>query len=244
MASTVIALDAGDASFGYTDFLDGFPSNPDTTVSVVNPNGLSVAITDEPDGATGEGLNVAVGAGSGSAQLMACGLPTYPVAGSTVVITCASLILRVVVGSAEVVLGAGLTVSVPQGGKAEIAERPDGNFTVENQGSQPIGVTIDGVAHEIAPGGTATVGLPGEMIADLVDKTPIWTAGARASAQGAAPGGCGGARRQKAEGGVPDHERLHRRRQGGSLLGVYLRREGGADCRREGDPRRHRLLSD
>ena len=154
----VFPLSAGDAGIGYTDQLDAFPSNPDTGVSVVDPNGLSVAVTDEPDGATGEGLNVAVGAGSGSAELLACGLTTNVSAGSTVIATCASLILEVVTGSAEVVLGGGLAVvSIPEGGVAEITEEADGSFTVENQGPTPIEVTVDGETDTIEPGETDAV---------------------------------------------------------------------------------------
>ena len=59
-------------------------------------------------------------------------------ADSTIVVTCGSLILEVVTGSAEVVLEDGLVVvSIPEDGVAEITENPDGSFTVENQGPTP-----------------------------------------------------------------------------------------------------------
>lgn len=148
-------LSAGDARVGYTDQLDAQPSNPDTVASVVDPNGLTVTVTDEADP---DGLNISVGPGSGSAEISACATgQTFVAAGSTVVVTCASLVLEVVTGSAEVVLGDGLIeVSIPEDGKAEIAEDADGGATVENLGSEPITVTVDGVEATIALGETST----------------------------------------------------------------------------------------
>jgi hypothetical protein len=157
-AGLLTALDAGDASFGYLDLLDGFPGNPDSTVSVVNPNGLTVTITDEPDGLDGQGLNVAVGAGSGKAKLSSCGGVVNVSASSTAILTCASLIVEVVIGSAEVVLGDGLAVvSIPEGGKAEVADDGSGGYTVENLGPVAITITVDGVEGTIEPGETDTV---------------------------------------------------------------------------------------
>jgi len=154
VTSQVIGLDAGDVSFGYTDQLDGFPSNKDTDVSVTDPNGLSVAITDEPDPA---GLRAVVGAGSGAAKLNACGNKVNVTHGSSVIFTCASLIAEVVTGSAEVVLDDLTSVFIPEGGKAEIGDDGSGGFTVENLGSEPITVTVDGVEGTIEPGETATL---------------------------------------------------------------------------------------
>jgi hypothetical protein len=160
------ALDAGDASIGYTDRLDGYPANPDTDVTVTDANGLSVTITDATDP---NGLNVVVGAGSGKAKLNACGGVVNVTAGSTAILTCASLIVEVVVGSAEVELEVGLSfVSIPEGGKAEIADDGSGGFIVENLatepitvnnffGTQPITVIVDGVSGTILPGKIATV---------------------------------------------------------------------------------------
>ena len=150
-------LSTGDGSIGYTDQLDGYPANPDTTAFVVNPNGLAVTITDalpDPDG-----LQVATGSGGGPAELRTCGVgQTFVAANSTVIVTCGSLILEVVTGSAEVVLEDGLAVvSIPEGGVAEITEEPDGSFTVENQGTTPIEVTVDGETDTIEPGETDTV---------------------------------------------------------------------------------------
>lgn len=148
-------LSAGDSSIGYTDQLDAFPSNPDTDVSVTDPNGLTVAITDAADP---DGVSVAVGAGSGFAKLDSCGKVVKVDAGSTAILTCASLIAEVVTGSAEVELGGGLAVvSIPEGGKAEVADDGSGGFTVENLGPVPITVTVDGVQATLEPGETVTV---------------------------------------------------------------------------------------
>ncbi len=155
LIAPVAALSAGDVSLGYTDQLDGFPSNPDTDASIINPNGLSVTVTDAPDP---DGINVVVGAGSGSAELSSCGSQVNVAADSTVVLTCASLVAEVVVGSAEVVLGGGLVVvSIPEGGKAEIADDGSGGFTVENLGPEPLTVTVDGIGGTIDPGETTTL---------------------------------------------------------------------------------------
>jgi hypothetical protein len=144
------ALDAGGTDFGYTDRLDSHPGNPDTDVSVVDPSGLSVSITDAPDP---DGVSVAVGSGSGFAELNSCGQQVNVDAASTVVLTCASLIARVVTGSAEVVLGDGLTtVSLPVGGEVEITDAGNGSFTVENLGATEIVVTIGNVETTIDPG--------------------------------------------------------------------------------------------
>ncbi len=154
-STALLPLDAGDAGLGYTDQLDGFPANPDTDVAVIDPNGLSVAISDAPDP---DGVQVAVGAGSGSATINSCGLDANVDAGSTVIATCGSLILEVVTGAAEVVLEDGVAVvSIPAGGVAEITEEPDGSYTVENQGTTPIEVTVDGETETIEPGETSTV---------------------------------------------------------------------------------------
>ena len=72
--------------------------------------------------------------------------------------TCGSLILKVVTGSAEVILEDGLSsVSIPAGGKAEIGDDGSGGHTVANLGTTPITVTVDGVEATVDPGETSTV---------------------------------------------------------------------------------------
>ena len=149
-------LSAGDASLGYRDQRDDIPSDPDTDVSVVdNANGLSVAISDRLDPG---GLEVTVGAGSGFVRFDTCGNKVKVNAGSTAIFTCASLIAEVVAGSAEVELGGGLAVvSIPAGGKVEVADDGSGGFMVENLGQVPVTVTVDGIEATIDPGETSTL---------------------------------------------------------------------------------------
>ena len=145
------ALNSGDTSFGYTDRLDGFPAKSDSDASVVNPNGLSVSITDEPDP---KGLRATVSAGSGFATLDSSGQQVNVSAGGSVRLTCASLIVEVVTGSAVVPLDNGTTVvSVPEGGAVEIAESTDGGSTIKIW-QVPVEVTVDGVSGSISAGET------------------------------------------------------------------------------------------
>jgi hypothetical protein len=154
-AAPLEALSTSNAGVSYTDQLDGFPSNPDSDVSVIDANGLSVAIADRLDP---DGLEVTVGTGSGSAELSSCGTQVNVAAGSTVALTCASLIAEVITGSAEVVLGSGLVViAIPEGGKAEVDDDGTGGFTVENLGSEPLTITVDGVETTLQPGETTTL---------------------------------------------------------------------------------------
>jgi hypothetical protein len=155
LASHLVALDSGDLRFDYTDLLDANPANGDSVVSVVNPGGLSVSLTDAPDPL---GVRATVGAGTGAATFNVCGGRVDVAAGSTVDLTCASVIVNVLVGAAEVVLGDGLAVvSVPEGGAAEVSDDGTGGFTVQNLGTVEIGVTVDGVEAVIAPGATSAV---------------------------------------------------------------------------------------
>jgi hypothetical protein len=150
----LIAIGSGDASFGYTDLLDGFPSNPDTDVAVVNnANGLSVTITDAADP---NGMEVAVGAGTGFVRFQTCGNKVKVNAGSTAMFTCASLIAEVVTGSAEVELADDTVVTVPAGAVVHVSDNADGGVTIENIGSVAITVTVDGVTGAIEPGETVS----------------------------------------------------------------------------------------
>jgi hypothetical protein len=98
-------------------------------------------------------MSVTAGPGSGFAQLDSCGTQVNVSAGSTAVLTCGSLIAEVVVGSIEIVLADGLTtVSIPEGGKAEIEDDGTGGFVVENLGVEPISIVVDGVTSTVDPG--------------------------------------------------------------------------------------------
>ena len=76
-AALLVNIESGDVGLGYTDQLDAFPANPDTTASVINPNGLAVTISDKNDP---KGLQVAVGSGIGPARSApaASARPSWP----------------------------------------------------------------------------------------------------------------------------------------------------------------------
>ena len=81
-------------------------------------------------------------------------------------VSCASVIVEVVEGSAEVELGGGtVVVSVPQGGKAEVTDLGGAEFTVENLGTTTVTVTVDGDATPVSPGETLSVNT------DVIDPT-------------------------------------------------------------------------
>ena len=109
-------------------------TSPPTTGSIVNANGLAVTITDAADAA--DGVKITVGAGSGKATFSVCGFTLKVSAGSEVVVTCGSVTVEVVQGSAEVVLGGGVVVVTALGGGAFKVSSPGGGvFSVENTGS-------------------------------------------------------------------------------------------------------------
>src|SRR5436190_6447947 len=79
-------------------------------------------------------------------------------ASSEVVVTCGSVSVQVIQGSATVVLGDGLTtVSIPQGVKAKVSQDADGRFDVQDLGGGSVTVTVDGVTTVVAPNSTKTV---------------------------------------------------------------------------------------
>ena len=157
-SAPLTTLDSGDVGFGYADLLDAYPVNPDTTVSVVNPNGPSVAITDAPDSdPIDKGLQVAVGAGSGSAELLAC------VGRRTSLQPHRRLHVREPHHPGRQRFRRDRPGSradnrpIPAGGTAEITDDGNGGFTVENLGTVDITVVVDGVEGTIQPGETDTL---------------------------------------------------------------------------------------
>ena len=146
----------GDYSFSYGDTLDNNPEKHDVNLTIVDSAGLPVTVTDATDPA---GLDVTVGGSSGTVVLDTCG--GYPVdldAGSELVVSCGSVILQVIHGAAEVVLGGGVTtISVPQGGAAEVGGDQASGFTVQNLVSTNVGIDVNGIESTVAPGQTAPV---------------------------------------------------------------------------------------
>ena len=127
---------------------------PETTGSIIDTGGLAVSVSDSP---MPEGVQVSVGPGVGSVTLSTCagGIPVVVPAGSTAVVTCGSVKVRVVIGSARIVLGGGVTiVTVPEGVTGYIDSNPDGSYLVKNlntDGSLSLTVTVDGVSATVAP---------------------------------------------------------------------------------------------
>jgi len=128
---------------------------PNTTGSLVAANGLVVTITDAP---SPDGVEITVGAGTGSAQFSVCGGFTLRLAaGSTATITCGSVRVAVGSGSAEVVLGGGTSVvTIPSGGEATVTSTGSDSFAVENIGDTTVTLTVDGTSTSVGPNTPAT----------------------------------------------------------------------------------------
>ena len=141
-------------------FLDTTTS-PATFGSIVNANGLAVTISDAPD--LIDGVQIAVGPGSGRATISACGFTHRFSANSVAVISCGSTVVRTTAGDVEVVLdGGGTVVSIPQGATAEVATGPGGTgAAVSKVAGAPVTVTVEGVLQQVPPGSPAvTVAAP------------------------------------------------------------------------------------
>lgn len=139
-------------------FLDT-STEPDTVGRIVTvPSGLSAVVEDATDPA--DGVRVVVsGSGTDKVTFNVCGLTVKLAAGSDVVFTCGSLIARVIAGEAEIELAGGLTiVTIPEGGHAEVDEGLDGTISVDNLGTAPVTVVVDGATTTVAPGDTADIG--------------------------------------------------------------------------------------
>jgi Tol biopolymer transport system component len=150
---------------GIPDAIDSSPSTPSsdfndgagTSGTLVSTGGLTVTLTDAP---APDGVHLTVGAGTGQVSLRMCpGNYTMRLSpGSDAVLTCGSITARMLHGSAEVVLGGGLTVvTIPSGVTAKVSTNPDGTFAVQNQGGGTVTVKVDGATSTVAPGATKQV---------------------------------------------------------------------------------------
>jgi hypothetical protein len=149
----LVPLNAGNYSPSYSDSLDG--GGKPVNLAIIDAGGLPVTVTDAPDP---DGLDVTVGAGTGTVRLDTCGYETDVSAGSDTVINCGSVIVRVLQGEAEVVLGDGVTtVSVPAGAKAEVSGDETSGFIVQNEGTTDVVVTVSGVEATVPAGDVAPV---------------------------------------------------------------------------------------
>jgi mannan endo-1,4-beta-mannosidase len=124
---------------------------PPTNGSITNANGLSVKITDAPGS---DGVTVTVGPGTGSVELSVCGGFIVQVApDSSAVITCGSVRVAVASGTARILLGGGVTVvSLDAGDVAKVSANTSGGFLVDNLGTTPVDVTVDGTQATIPAG--------------------------------------------------------------------------------------------
>ena len=129
-----------------------FDDGAGTAGSITDAAGNAVYVGPDPDG-----VRITVGgSGTSPSAFLVCGFSLQLSPGSEVVVTCGSITTRVVSGSAQLVLGDGLTVvSVPAGVTVRLASQPDGSFSLEYlEGGQPVSVTVGGVPGTLKPGET------------------------------------------------------------------------------------------
>jgi hypothetical protein len=120
--------------------------------SIVDRGGLLVLARDAIDPA--RGLNVlAAAGGTGTATVAACGMDVNLTEDDSVVITCGSLTIEVLVGPVEIVLAPGLVLTVAEGGTARVEDLDAGDFAITNVGAYGIlEVTGGGMTARVAPG--------------------------------------------------------------------------------------------
>ena len=121
-----------------------------------NGNVVTVADAPAPDGVR---ITITGSVATAKATFSVCGMTLKLAPGSDVVVTCGSLTVTVLAGSAEVVVGDGLVlVTVPEGATAKISDLGDGSYLVENLGSSgDVTVNVDGSASTVTPGQSTTV---------------------------------------------------------------------------------------
>jgi streptogramin lyase len=155
----------GDGIEDTIDTGNGTFQDAGTTAGTIDANGFTVTVTDLPDPA---GVRVTVaGSGAGKAKIAffnptsatPCG--TVRLApGDDARVTCGSITVEVLVGSAEVVLSDDTTLTVDEGEVATIAISSDGSFVVTavSGGDGQVTLTSAGVSTGVAPS-AATINL-------------------------------------------------------------------------------------
>jgi hypothetical protein len=141
---------------GVSDDIDvgagAFDDGDGTVGSLVDANGHTVLIENSADG-----VKITVGGGAGQATITACGIPSIKLSPGEYGITCGSVIVDVVSGTANAVLDGGLTiVSIPAGASARVTDTANG-ARAEHLSGGGITVTVDGVTSLIAPGSTREI---------------------------------------------------------------------------------------
>lgn len=138
------SIDTGDGSFSDTHV-------PPTVGAIVDRGGLVVTVQDAADSA--DGVLVSVGSGTGSASLSVCGYLVQLETRSATILTCGSLELSALQGTARVLLDGGTTVvEVPENASAKITNNPDGTYNLENTGGVAISVKSDNTAYPLESG--------------------------------------------------------------------------------------------
>ena len=126
-----------------------FDDGAGTVGSIVDAADNAILVHSDPDG-----VRITVSGGTASATVLGCGFVLYVAPGSELLVSCGSITVEVLMGTAQVVLGNGITVvSVPEGGSVKVSENVDGSFVVENLGTTPVAVTVDGVTTLLPVGG-------------------------------------------------------------------------------------------
>ena len=152
---------------------------PATSGSVVPAADPVYGIVDASDPTAGVEITVGSGAPGAQVSLSVCGgFPLYVDVNSFVQLTCGSVDIKVVSGSARIVLGGGITVvSIPAGGAARVADVGGGSYSVQNTGpagSPSVSLTVDGTTSAILPGPPTIAGTSDFIgFSQPIDNAPV-----------------------------------------------------------------------
>jgi hypothetical protein len=126
-----------------------FDDGAGTDGSIVDAADNAIFVLSDPDG-----VRITVGGGTASATFLVCGFTLHVAPGSEMVVSCGSITVSVIAGSAEVSLADGLMlVSIPAGTTALVDQAADGSIVVEHlAGVGTLTVTLDGVVTTVEPG--------------------------------------------------------------------------------------------
>ncbi|MET0908083.1 MAG: carboxypeptidase-like regulatory domain-containing protein, partial [Ilumatobacteraceae bacterium] len=127
---------------------------PPTTGAVIDAAGNTVAVTDADDPADGVRVTVSGGGGGDRSVVEVCGLEVGLTVGSDATFTCGSLLVALTAGEVEIERDGGSTrVTLDAGDQARLAA-PPAPFSVENVGTSPVAVIVNGAAYDVAGGRT------------------------------------------------------------------------------------------
>ena len=142
---------------GVVDSIDvgagAFDDGAGTTGAILDSAGYGILVEPAPGG-----VHITVtGSGTARAVFSACGFSTIRLSpGTDLILGCGSVKLKVSAGSAEVVLGGGITtVTIAAGSAAEVSDLGGGSFAIHNTGTGPVAVTTNGSTSTLAAGGSS-----------------------------------------------------------------------------------------